>query len=98
MNRHDALLNRLVRDARREVAPSGTNEIPHGFATRVLAEVRAEAERDETWPWEKLTLRAVPVALALLVICALAVPNTRPAAPKSPDQLASDIFTEALQP
>jgi hypothetical protein len=98
MSRHDELLNRLARDARRETAPSGTNEIPHCLATRVLAQVRADAERGSVWAWEKLTLRAVPVAAALLVICALVVPHARPAATKSPDQLANDIFAEALKP
>ena len=98
MNQHDVLLNRLARDARREVAPSGTNKIPHGLATRVLAQVRADAEHDDEWSWEKLTLRAVPVAVALFVICALVVPRARPDAVKSPDQLAADIFTESLKP
>lgn len=98
MNRNDELLNRLARDARREAAPSGTNEIPHGLATRVLAQVRADAERFEAWSWEKLTLRAVPVAVALFVICALVVPHARPAATKSPAQLADDIFNVTLKP
>ncbi|MCU0783514.1 MAG: hypothetical protein MUF81_05600 [Verrucomicrobia bacterium] len=98
MNRHEELLNRLAGDARREVAPGGTNEIPHGLATRVLAQVQADAERDEAWSWEKLTIRAVPVAAALLVICALVVLHAHPVATKSPGQLADDIFTEALNP
>ena len=98
MNRHDVLLNRLARDVRREVASSGTNGIPHGLAARVLAQARADAERDEVWSREQLTLRAVPVAVALLVICALVVPRARPVSTRSPDQLADDIFTETLQP
>lgn len=98
MNRHDELLKRLGRNARRETAASATNEIPHGMATRVLAQVRADAERFEAWSWEKLTLRAVPVAVALFVICALVVPHAHPVAAKSPTQLADDIFNETLKP
>jgi hypothetical protein len=98
MNRSDELLNRLAGDARHEAAPSGTPEIPHGMATRVLAQVRADDGRDEAWMWEKLTLRAVPVAAALLMICALFVPHAHPVVTDTSAQLANDIFTKALKP
>jgi hypothetical protein len=98
MNRHAEFLNRLAGDARREAAPSDTKEIPHGFATRVVAQVRTDAERDEARSWEELTVWAVPVAAALLVICALVVPHAHPVATESPGQLADDIFNETLKP
>ena len=99
MNRHDQLLDRLARNARRDAAPRATNEMPHGFATRVLAEVRADAGRsDAWWWWERLTLRAIPVAAALLVICALLVPRARTVAADSSEQLANEIFAAALKP
>lgn len=99
MNQPDELLNRLANRARHDAAPPGDNEMPHGFATRVLAQTRTQAAAGSSLLWARLTLRAVPVAALVLVLCALAIPHAKAGLTDDPAvALANDLFNELLTP
>ena len=99
MNRNDEHLNRLANRARRDAPPAGDNAMPPGFATRVLAQTRVQAVAGASLLWERLTLRAVPVAALVLILCALAIPQAKGGLTADPaTALANDIFNDLLTP
>lgn len=94
MNRPDEMLNRLATQARRQ--EESASEMPPYLPMRVLALLH-----DQPSPvslWERLTLRAVPVAVLALVICALLAPHTSIPDDNSADAFANDVFNDLLTP
>ena len=78
MNRHDNILNRLADKARQEAPVNAADaEPPYGFTTRVLAQATAQRPAGRLAPWEGLAAAALPAAVAVLVICWLAVPRVQ---------------------
>ena len=64
------LFLRLCRLARRAPAlPPG--ELPPGLASRVLAQVRAEQGAEGGSLWERLSLGALPFAVAIAALCVI---------------------------
>ena len=94
MNRNDERLNRLAAKARRAAAPP-PKEMPLGSPTRVLTTLRER--REPAALWEPFALRAVLAAACVLLLCLWLAPNisTKPAVSVA-DELANDIFNQAL--
>ena len=62
-------------------APNEDLRAPHGFSTRVVARVQADARADASGlsSWRKLSLAGAACALGLLGVTALAKPAHEPA-------------------
>lgn len=73
----------LARRARRAAAAPAA-DLPPGLATRVLATLR-ESERPPALPWERYSLRAVPLAATVAAGCLL---YAWPAIERAPDEQA----------
>ena len=80
----------------RETVPPAV-EMPLGFDTRVLAQVRP-ARRLAAEMFGRLAWQAVPVALAALVLCWLTARPPSDAAWADEAKLASQVMEEVLQP
>ena len=94
MNRNDERLNRLAAKARHAAAPP-PKEMPPGLPTRVLATLLER--REPAALWEPFAVRAVLAAACVLLLCLWLAPNisTKPAVSVA-DELANDIFNQAL--
>ena len=99
MNRYDELLKRLATRARRDTPSGGEVEMPPGFAPRVLAHAKEQTATDAGLPWQRLTLRAVPAAALVFMICVWFTPHSAPPpADISAETLANEIFSDLLMP
>ncbi len=88
-------IRRLFRLAQGATPASPADELPFGFATRVLAQV---SEREAVSPWERLSLGAVPIAAVATVLC-LVFLGGLPQAPEPDEQpLAQLIVQNQLEP
>ncbi len=92
MSPHDLTIHRIATAARQAPLPVD-NEPPTGFATRVLAHLRAGSA---ALLLERLGWRSLAAAAAVCVLCLGWDFLTAPAA--EDDWLATEISAEAFQP
>lgn len=89
---------RLTRLARR--APGHVfDELPPGLATRVLAQLRAEAAVEGVSLWERLSLASLPFAAGAAALCVFATHTTQQSPPRADtDVLIEHVFATHFQP
>ena len=61
---------KIAAAAARRATPETPAEMPLGFATRVVAQWRAQPASSLAWLWQKLALRALGAVLLVLVMLA----------------------------
>ena len=76
--------------------PAGPDDMPFGFETRVLARLRVP-RAGALELWARLALRAVPLGLAVLVLCWVALPARQVPNPPAPD-VVEPLMQEVLNP
>ena len=93
----EKLFARLARLARRAPEAVPSDDLPPALATRVLARLRAD-DLQPASPWERLSIRAVPLGAAAAVICLYF--GSRPTEPPGADEqwLAQSIVQNQLEP
>ena len=98
MNDTDQRLQNLAARARRSQSPTLADELPLGFATRVLAHAR-EAEivapDDSAALWSRLALAALPLAALAAAACVYWPADDNDAGPQA---LANLIVESQFQP
>lgn len=88
---------RLVRLARSVPVPP-QEDLPHGLATRVLAQVRAEQENQGLLLWERLSLGAVRVAAVTTALCLLLAYAKEEPPRADAELLVQNFFTSEFAP
>jgi hypothetical protein len=76
--------------------PAGPDEMPFGFETRVLARLRVPRS-SAIELWAQLALSALPLGLAVLVLCWVLLPARQVANPPAPD-VVEQLMQEVLNP
>lgn len=88
---------RLSQLARRAPLPP-PGELPPGLATRVLAQIRAEENADSVSLWERLSLRALPLATGAAAICLLLSYAKQDGPRADTELLVQHLLTAQFQP
>ena len=97
MHSAEKLFARLARLSRRVPEDAPSHELPPALATRVLARLRAD-ELAPASPWERLSIRALPLGAAAAVICLYFGSRTTEVPGSDEQWLAQSIVQNQLEP